>query len=252
MKYTETTRTEKRQYKSVDLDYTLLDVKKSLPSRGSFYPFQFIYIRGLRFREQLEITSIDKISDPILAYNSVMRIYRECVQFDNPDYTFDQLLYDDLYALCLWIIILTNKQQKWTIQHTCQHCNKDISFPINTYGDIDLKEMVASEPVTIDTELGKLLIAPRTVEEGLLFNAITDEYKESMIDSQLIKRLNGKPLTMQERLDTYGMLSVQDIDNLSNIANDFKVFINPIEKTCPECKQVCKIIPIIDITKGLP
>ena len=121
MNYNQNTTNIKQEYNGINLDYTLLDVSKALPSKGYFYPFKEIYIRGLRFREQLEITQINKIKDNKQSFKSILRIYQECVKTEN-NTPFTELLQEDLYAICLWIILLTNRDQKWSMTSTCEKC----------------------------------------------------------------------------------------------------------------------------------
>lgn len=252
MKYNQTHSVEKQQYNGIDLDYSLIPTKTALPSKGSFYPFKYIYIRGLRFREQLEITQLETLQDQALKLDSVMRVYRECVKTDNPDYTLDHLLYEDLYAICMWIILLTDKDQKWSIIDTCQHCSNEVQLTLETTSDIDLKEMELDEPQIVDTELGKLVIAPRTIGEGLEYNTIADPFKQELSNSQMIKKRNGTALSLQERLEVYGLLSLQEVNKIDEICSKFKVYINPINKPCPKCQKQITLRPLIDITRGCP
>lgn len=251
MNYNQNTANIKQEYNGISLDYTLLDVSKALPSKGYFYPFKEIYIRGLRFREQLEITQINKIKDNKQSFKSIMRIYKECVKTEN-NTPFTDLLQEDLYAICLWIILMTDRDQKWKMSATCQKCKTTTSFEINPSKDLNLVEFKITEPQSITTEIGTLIIAPMTIQDGIDFDELETDFKDELYNAQMVKKLDGKALSLQERIDTYGMLSMSDIGRVDNICKDLKSYMSDVNKVCPKCSEGIILVPMVDIKKGLP
>lgn len=251
MTYNQQSSTQKEAYNGIDLDYTLLDVSKALPSKGHFYPFKSILIRGLRFREQLEITHISKQQESDHTLKAVLRIYKECVKLEN-NQPFEDLLYEDLYAVCLWIVLLTNREQKWQMTGTCPSCSTKTVFEISPKKDLNLTDFKLDEPQTVDTEIGSLILSPMTIRDSQEFEDLDIEFKSELYNAQMIKKHNGKSLSIQERVDTYGMLSMKDITLVDDICRDFKVYMDDVIKVCPKCSNNITLSPIIDIKKGLP
>lgn len=248
MNFIKPNKTEKRSAGLVDLDFTVLNARETLPSKGKFYPDPYIYVRGLRFREQLEAAQIAKMEDASIALKSVYRLHSQCI--DIPQVEFENILIEDLVALSMWVTFLTSSNTQFSVTAECNHCNKPITTNVNV-SQLELKDFSLFELQTVDTEIGTLLIGPKTVGEDDLFSTLPD-VPDGLHHSPMIKRLDGKDLTINERVEILGLLSTSDALKVINICEQFVSGLGYITKVCKECSKETRIYPYIDIIRGLP
>lgn len=237
---------------SADLDFAVINGETTLPSKAKFYPTKLLYVRGLRYKEQLEIAQIgNSVEDRLVAWHSVLRVYKNCIIVDN--IAFENMLEEDFTTLTLWVTFLTNPEQIYQLQYTCKNCKKEAYIDISP-SNIELYDFECFEPQNIETELGTIQVAPTTMQEFMWEqNSEKDALRESLILGKHIKRLNGKPLeSLQERLDIYGSLTLKEAKEVREIALKFKSGIMPIDCKCPHCQAEAKITPALDLLKGLP
>lgn len=235
---------------TADLEFAIINGETSLPSKSKFYQNKLVYVRGLRFKEQLEIAQIaSNVSDPMIAYHSVLRVYKNCIEVEGIE--FNSLLEEDFTTLSLWIVFLTNPEQGYTIDFKCKQCEHSNSHNI-TPAQIDLMDFELFEPVSVNTDIGSLLIAPITMEENLWQQQLTD-LDEALILGKHIKSRDGQPLNdLQTRLDVFGALSARDVLEVRRTALKFKSGIKPLQFKCSKCNTEHSIVPSLDLLKGLP
>lgn len=240
---------KKIKFGEFDLDYTILSCKESLPSKGYFYPDNSFFVRGLRFREQCELTA-NSNGQKDLQLELAMRIYSQCVKMDNTE--FENILYEDFYAMCVWIVLLTNPKQDWNVSAKCKECGNNNVFDIRMDTEMDFIEFSGNKAQTLETDIGSLLIAPHTISDGLEYYRSSSQNTSIMRNCQMIKKLNGEPIDMERRKEIYGMMSWGDVSKIDEICDSFRSGIKPIQRTCSSCKKDMSIVPVVDILKGLP
>lgn len=240
--------TKKIKYNDFELDYQILRASDALPSKGKFYPDDYVYVRGLRFREQLEAMQIQDIKDVDIAYKTVHRLHQRCVYIEGVEP--DNILNEDMAVLSLWVTILTRSAMKFKIDVICPSCEHVNSYPIKV-ADVQLDDFELFEPQTLDTELGKLIIAPATIKEDEELVALGVDLK-ALNHASMIKKLNGKDLNMEERVNTLGMLSLEEARKVITVCQKFTSGMQPIENKCKNCQALIKAYPQIDVIKGLP
>ena len=243
----------KRQYKTLELDYTPLDLTTAIPSKAMFYKSKIAYIRGLRFKEQLSITNIQNTStqNKKIALDNVCRIYNECIQIDELE--LQNMLYDDFQTLCSWIVLLTNPKQEYTLQFYCEKCQELNTHTIKVAdGTIEYRDFQLFEPTTLDVEFGKIILAPLTIDDFLEYYDFETEFKQEMYASAFIKKLNGLELTTEQRIDLLSNLSLDDVTKITEIVIKYQTQVTPLKKQCAKCQHDNNVYPMIDIIKGLP
>lgn len=238
---------------SADLEFAMINGETALPSKARFYPNKFIYVRGLRYKEQLEISQVCRnVEDLETAYYSVLRVYKNCIIIDGVE--FEDILGEDFVTLSLWVVFLTNAEQIYQLTFKCKKCGGENVVDLNP-SQMDLYDFECFETQNVETELGIIQIAPTTMRE-LMWGRMLDEgdnIAKTLILGKHIKKLNGQPLnTLQERLDLYGSLSPKEVDLVREIALKFRSGVKPIECQCKQCNAQGRIQPTLDLLKGLP
>lgn len=237
---------------TADLEFAIINGETALPSKSKFYRNKLVYVRGLRYKEQLEISGVDnRVDDPFIAYSSVIRVYKNCIQIEGVE--FEDILEEDFTTLSLWIVFLTNPEQSYQISYQCKQCNTKNTQTIIP-SQIELLDFELYEPQLLDTELGRLLIAPLTMKENLwAFSANTEGINESLILGKHIKSRNGQPLEdLQTRLDLFGALTPKEVDEIKSIVLKYKSGVKPVQCRCTECQHEQGILPTLDLLRGLP
>lgn len=235
-----------------DLEFAIINGEQTLPSKAKFYPTKILYVRGLRYKEQLEIAQINNnLEDKLLAWNSVIRVYQRCIELEG--LTFENLLAEDFITLALWIVFLTNPEQIYQLQYLCKNCGKSADIDISP-SQMELQDFTLFETQNVETELGTLQIAPITMQEFIAEQNITiDKLTEALLLGQHIKKVNGSVLdSLQDKLEVYGSLSPKEVKKVREIALKFKSGIIPIECVCNHCKHKAQITPTLDLLRGLP
>lgn len=235
---------------SVDLEFAIINGETSLPSKSRFYQNKLVYVRGLRYKEQLEIAQIaSNVTDPMVAYHSVLRVYKNCVEIEGVD--FNNILEEDFTTLSLWVVFLTNPEQSYLIDFKCKQCGESNSHGI-TPDKIDLVDFELFETATMQTDVGSLLIAPLTMEENLWSQQL-DPLDTALILGKHIKARDGQPLNnLETRLEVFGALSAKDVTEVQRIALKYKSGVKPIPFKCTKCKTNHNIVPSLDLLRGLP
>jgi len=113
---------EKRKVKVGSIEKEIMyDVLKDLPSGKRSYPdLGNVYVRGFSYGEILEIS---KINDEYL--EDTLRIYREVIKFENPNYELEDLELVDYILLTSIVNIMTSKDFKWYPNFTCSNIVKN-------------------------------------------------------------------------------------------------------------------------------
>lgn len=237
---------------NVSLDFAMLNGETALPSKAKFYKTKIVYVRGLRYKEQLEISQIDNIQDPETAYYSLLRVYKNCIEIEGVD--FEGMLEEDFTTLSFWIVFLTNAEQKYQLIYKCKKCEAENNQEISP-AQIDLYDFELFEPQNIETDLGLLQLAPLTMKENMWGKQIdrANQINNALILGRHIKRKDGEPLdTLEQRMELFGALSPKDVKAIHEVVLKFKSGMKPIECVCSKCKNKQGIIPNIDLLKGLP
>ena len=256
---TNTMQTQRIEQGAITPEFTMIDSETSLPSKGAFYPknSRIFAVRGLRFREQAEITNIfNSLNDDnqLQCLIAVFNIYKNCIIIEGVP--FESILAEDMTALAMFIVLLTNKDQVYHISKKCPKCGEVQNYKIDIQeAEIEYSDMECLEAVTMDTDIGKLFIAPLTVKDVIeLEREAPDELRAMMADSPYIKRLNGKELTTDEKFDAFGNLSYADVISLLEQTNKYRSFPKPIKFKCETegCENELEIAPRINILKGVP
>lgn len=248
MNFKPSNRTEKRNIGQFDLDYTILKASEALPSKGKFYPEPYVYVRGLRFREQLEAEQIKKLDDNALAHKFVYRLHRQCI--DIPEIEPDDILTEDMTVLSMWVTFLTSPSTKFNLKTKCPHCKKDNVYNIIT-SELNLEDFKSFEPAVVETELGTLLIAPETIKDNEELELI-ENLPTAMKHASMIKKLNGEPITADKKVEVLGLLKKEEAVKVIQECKKFTSDITPLDKECLSCKGTYQVYPYIDIVRGLP
>lgn len=248
MTFDKPSKTKKIETGPIDLEYSILQARHTLPSKGKFYPDADVYVRGLRFREQLEAAQISNMEDTELALKSAYRLHSNCIIV--PQVEYKDILLEDFVALSMWVTFLTSSSTKFSVTANCYHCEAEISTNVNV-SQLELADFETFEFETVTTDVGTLLIGPKTVGEDELFSALEDIPRE-LNYAPMIKKLDGKELSVPERVELLGLLKKEDAIKVIGVCNRFVSGLTPITRVCKKCSQEMSIYPFIDIIKGLP
>lgn len=239
----------------VDLDFTIINPATSVPSLGRFYPTDRILVRGLRFREQQEIANISGMQDSAMALYALQRLYRNCIAV--PEIPFDDILTEDFVILSTWISYLTNPDQKFMpLTFECIACGHENKAPLNMFGtpttppDFGFKEFTRLEATTLETSVGKLLLAPITIKDVTEYRLINDEYKT--LEALYIKRKDGQAVSIEERINLFGYMATEEVKKYEDIVSGYKSAILPVKKKCSACGKENEIDVSLDLLKGTP
>lgn len=237
---------------NVDLEYAIINGETALPSKARFYRNKLVYIRGLRYKEQLEIAQIDtNLSDPEIAYHSAIRVYKNCIKLEGLE--FEDLLEEDFSTLALWIVFLTNPEQTYQLGFKCKECGESNKQDISP-SQIELVDFRLFETQLVQTELGALQIAPITMRENLWGQTLDSlGINEELILGKHIKAINGDLLgDLASRMEVYGSLALSDVKAVRNTALGFKSGVKSVACKCKSCGNEQSVTPVLDILRGLP
>lgn len=238
------------------LEYSLLATDTALPSKGKFYDTKFIYVRGLRFKEQMEITELSHSPQPYTpaTYQRLYDIYSNCIRFGaDSQLTFTDLLEEDFLTLCFWVVILTNPDQTYAVNYQCPHCNAENHRElVLKNGDIEYIDFTKYTTETISTDIGKLYLAPITLRDRILTFSLATDIEPYLSDALFIQRRDGEPLSIEARLDIFSNLSTADAEKVMQIVQGYKTQLSEMQTECKDCKRVVAVAPAVDIIRGLP
>lgn len=237
----------------IDLSYVALPASDVLPSKGKLYGSpKFVYVRGLKYKEQLELTMITDNTSTAQSQDLLFRVLPQCIII--PDVDFSDFLIEDLSVLAMWVTLITNKQQEYKISYKCPQCNENLTHTIKiARGDLFYEDLKSLDISTFDSSLGKLVLAPILVSESREFvESISEEEALFYYGSQYIKKLNGEDLSIQKRIEVFGMLDVTEANDITNITRNYVSGVRPIDVKCDKCDYAFKVEPDISLIKAIP
>lgn len=153
----------------------------------------------------------------------------------------------------LWVGLMTNESSAINVQYMCGGCEKTNSEEIvlAESEEIAYEDFTEKEMKIIDTSIGKVTIGPLRVKD------IIDilEYNGDlgvMRYAGFIRKINGEEVSIEKRLEFYGMLTHDEGMKIIDIAEGFKSRLKPIVRKCSKCGDTNEVYINLDFIKGLP
>ena len=170
---------------------------EELPSEKRLYSdIGKIYVRGFFYNEVLEISK--NIDDSLKAS---IRFFKDAIQFENTNYSLEDLELVDYIFLTSIVNILTNEDLKWYPEFTCSNIikNPKLKKIENDIEDIEAKIEILKEALKKETPEQKKLIKEDISNYKKLLKTLDDKLKNFSEDKEVICKASVMtPITMDD------------------------------------------------------